>query len=227
MTKHIETRVIDNFLDEEDYILMRKVFLNEWSEEELLAPDFKTIAWRTSQIVYKSHWNEDLDPTDNIQMVAPLSGGINNEVVSLEPFAKKINPLVFTRIKANITFRGLKINEHGLHCDISPKNPSVLAENDQLSHVPMATGVYYLNTCDGYTLFEDGTKVPSVGNRFIEFDRTLKHTGTNTTDTALRSVINFNYIPKPRFTGAGEDVFRFPCDPLADLGYDPSDNVFS
>ena len=54
----------------------------------------------------------------------------------------------------------------------------------------------HLNTCDGYTVFKNGEKVESVANRYIEFDSNLMHSGTSTTDSKRRVVINFNYITK-------------------------------
>ena len=55
------------------------------------------------------------------------------------------------------------------------------------------TAIYYINDNDGYTLFEDGTKVESVANRFVRFPCTTRHTGTTCTDTDRRLLINFNY----------------------------------
>ena len=51
-----------------------------------------------------------------------------------------------------------------------------------------------MNTNDGYTEFEDGTKVESVANRLVTFPANLKHTGTSCTDEKTRIVINFNYF---------------------------------
>ena len=55
------------------------------------------------------------------------------------------------------------------------------------------TAVYYLNTCNGYTLFADETKVESIANRFVMFDGHLEHTGVTCTDEPARFVINFNW----------------------------------
>jgi len=224
MTRHIETRVIHDFLSEEDYAYYRKKLLydmNDAEEQEMLGE--KPLLWRTSKIVSDKDWHEDeVNTRDNFQMVSQFLLEENRDSINLQPFLEAINPLFFARIKANITFRGDKILEHGMHVDVGHRDRNIAPDQDYLAHIPIATGVYILDTCDGYTAFEDGTKIPSVGNTYIEFDRTMKHTGTNTTNQNKRCVINFNYMPKPRFPGAGEDVFRFPCDPLADLGFDPA-----
>ena len=53
-----------------------------------------------------------------------------------------------------------------------------------------------MNNCDGYTEFEDGTKVFSKENRFVTFPTKMRHTGTTCTNNHIRLVINFNYIIK-------------------------------
>ena len=46
--------------------------------------------------------------------------------------------------------------------------------------------------------FENGEKIESVENRLVIFDSTIKHTGTTSTDTKFRSVINFNYYAEKK-----------------------------
>ena len=63
---------------------------------------------------------------------------------------------------------------------------------EKLKH--WTTSIFYVNTNNGYTVFEDGTKVESVANRMLTFPSNLKHCGTSCTDKNIRSVINFNYL---------------------------------
>ena len=51
-----------------------------------------------------------------------------------------------------------------------------------------------LNTCDGYTKLEDGTKIDSVANRILLFDPGEEHASTTTTNVSARFNINMNYI---------------------------------
>ena len=53
--------------------------------------------------------------------------------------------------------------------------------------------LYSLNTCDGYTIFEDGTKVKSVANRALLFDPSIPHCSTTCTNAWYRSNIILNY----------------------------------
>ena len=58
------------------------------------------------------------------------------------------------------------------------------------------TSIFYINTCNGYTEFENGEKVESVRNRLVSFPSDLKHRGVSQTDTQVRYVINFNYLKR-------------------------------
>ena len=51
-----------------------------------------------------------------------------------------------------------------------------------------------MNDNNGYTLFEDGTKVESKENRVVIFDSQMRHAGIPCTDEKRRVVINFNFI---------------------------------
>ena len=59
---------------------------------------------------------------------------------------------------------------------------------------PHRNAVFSINTCDGYTKLEDGTKVESVANRMVTFPGNIEHRGTSCTDKKIRVVINFNYF---------------------------------
>lgn len=94
-----------------------------------------------------------------------------------------LNPVSLIRIKANLLPRCQEHIEHGMHVDVSNSNCSDLR-----------TAILYVNTNNGYTLFEDGTRVNSVANRMVFFPTQMHHTGTTCTDEKIRVVINFNYL---------------------------------
>ena len=77
--------------------------------------------------------------------------------------------------------------------NFSPKNVNII---EQRLHRDGSfgdyTAVYYINSCNGYTYFEDGYKVKSVANRIVIFPRDTQHSGTTSSDS-YRQVINFNY----------------------------------
>tara|TARA_R100001509_G_C4822563_1_gene200350 strand:+ start:159 stop:638 length:480 start_codon:yes stop_codon:yes gene_type:complete len=95
----------------------------------------------------------------------------------LQPILSKIKYKKLNRLKANLLIRDINITEHGMHID----------QNEGI------TGIFYVNTCNGYTKFENGMKIKSEENKYIEFNSILKHSGSSCTDEKRRVVINFNY----------------------------------
>ncbi len=93
------------------------------------------------------------------------------------PVLKNIKYKKIFRIKANLLTRTNEIIQYDFHTDQEKGT----------------TGILYLNNCNGYTKFENGKKVISEENKYVEFDSSLKHTGSSCTDEQRRIVINFNY----------------------------------
>ena len=93
------------------------------------------------------------------------------------PVLKKIKYKKINRVKANLLTRTNKIMEHGFHIDQDIGT----------------TGILYLDNSNGYTKFENGKKIKSEENKYIEFNSALNHTGSSCTDEKRRVVINFNY----------------------------------
>jgi hypothetical protein len=69
--------------------------------------------------------------------------------------------------------------KHGFHIDYEFNHKAALL---------------YLNTCNGYTGFEDDVKVESVENRMVIFDGSTPHHSTTCTDTQSRYVLSINYF---------------------------------
>ena len=85
----------------------------------------------------------------------------------------------FIRIKINMYPYTETLKEYGMHTDLP------------YSH---KAAIFYINTCDGYTKLEDGTKIDSVANRMLLFDASKPHTPCNCTNQSVRVNINFNYF---------------------------------
>jgi len=102
----------------------------------------------------------------------------------LKPLISEINPIAIWRIKANLSVQQKIITEGGMHLDTSVN----------LKYTNMMTSIYYVNSNDGYTKLEDGTKIESIENRLVTFNSNIKHTGSTCTDSKVRVVINLNYF---------------------------------
>jgi len=129
--------------------------------------------------------NYKVSPGDNIVQFTHMfyeNHNINSEHYKfLQTILNKINPSAIRRIKANMTYREKDFKDFDLHTDFSGN-----FENQK-------TGIFYMNTNNGKTVFENGEKIDSVENRMVIFPANLKHAGTTHTDTSIRCVINFNW----------------------------------
>jgi len=183
--------IIDNFLPEELY------------KEVQSAINDPTIAWQVSCEGYSygadkydsllsSHGVGVVDEKFDIQNVIMLKNtdGFRKEIQQLPIFYDVLSfmedyfsSVMSLRMKLNLTFCTENQRTNGFHVDFSA-----------LSDVKYTTVVLYLNDNNGMTLFEDGTKVESVGNRAVVFDGHTFHAPANQTDTKKRFVLNYNFI---------------------------------
>jgi hypothetical protein len=99
----------------------------------------------------------------------------------LDKILEKLVPTTLLRVKANLLTISEKQEIFDYHVDIADTEKG-------------KTAIFYINSNNGFTVFEDGTKISSVANRIVIFDANVLHTGTTCSDQKTRCVINFNYI---------------------------------
>lgn len=99
----------------------------------------------------------------------------------IEPVLRKIDPAMILRLKVNLRPKCFEHFIGGFHVDTGQE---------------CTTSIFYLNTNNGYTEFEDGSKIPSIENTLVSFDSSVRHTGVGQTDEEVRLVLNMNYISK-------------------------------
>ena len=109
----------------------------------------------------------------------PNRGVVSPHMDKISPLLFKINPQVWIRVKANMNPRSVDKELGVLHRDVK---------------YDCNTAIYYVNSNNGYTEFEDGTQVKSVENRVVIFNSNMLHTGRNCTDENVRVLINLNYF---------------------------------
>lgn len=142
-------------------------FFSNHTVSKTVGLDDKRVDYKFHHVFYEKH--------------APNSVFI--DVIS--PIIKVLSPLALVTSRAFLsTFTGQKVN-HGFHTDH-------LVE-DERSKL-MKTAIFYVNTNNGGTLFEDGTFVESIENRLLIFSTSQRHAAITATDVAARVVLNFNYI---------------------------------
>jgi|TARA_R110000803_G_scaffold40472_1_gene87234 hypothetical protein len=97
----------------------------------------------------------------------------------LTPLISRLNFNYLIRAKANLYTRKHKHIKTNFHVDFTDKHTVAL---------------YSINTNNGYTLFENGKKVPSIENQMLIFDGSLAHASVSQTDASIRVNININLI---------------------------------
>jgi hypothetical protein len=169
--------VIDNFLPTDLFLDISDFFFSDkivwyWNE-------FKT----THE---KIKYDDQLDELDDFQYIHPLYN-FNKPVsnVNIQVFIDALNMKHIVKAKANSTIRMNSIFRYGFHTDVGLSG--------------CKTSIFYMNTNDGFTEFENGDRIESIANRMITFDSSLKHTGTSCTNKKRRIVLNFNYFNHDNF----------------------------
>ncbi len=70
----------------------------------------------------------------------------------------------------------------------------IVSESHRDMNEPHKVALWSLNTNNGYTLFDNGDRVPSVENQMVYFDGSEKHSTVSQTDSKLRINVNINYV---------------------------------
>ena len=91
----------------------------------------------------------------------------------------KFDVKALIRCKVNCYPRTDEHIRHNFHTDVDYSHSAV---------------IFSLNTCNGWTEFEDGTRVESVANRALIFDASKLHASVTCTDQKCRWNIIFNYL---------------------------------
>ena len=191
MPSKIEVKIEDNFLNQTQFNELQSFIMG------------KMITWHYQPIIDNVRLdglNEDIEDKDKFQFIHVFYGSyipISNTIEKLNPIVTKLNPMSIWRIKANLLTKTSNINENSFHVDmgrIFKEGIEVDTEGYPKILEHSTTSIFYMNTNNGYTKFEDGTKVESVANRLISFPSNMKHKGTSCTDEKTRVVINFNYF---------------------------------
>ena len=165
-------KIEDNFLEQKEFDNLQIVIMGE------------IFTWN---YITRIDSGDDVDKFQFTHMFYFNNAPTSPFLEILTPIIKKIDPITLGKIKANLLTRTPNIIENTFHVDGD-------ATYDEEKLKQLTTSIFYVNTNNGYTKFEDGTKVESVANKMVTFPTNMKHTGTSCTDEQTRVVINFNYF---------------------------------
>ena len=162
-------KVIDNFLNDDEFNIIQQYFIND------------SFTWHLNDSI--ANKRQGIDQYQFTHTFFDISKpSLQNYSSFLQPLLLKLKPQYIFRIKANLRPRTTQGVLSDYHVDMS---------------LNQQTAIYYLNTNNGYTKFQenDYDDVPSVANRLLTFSGQLKHCGCSATDSNYRIVLNINYIP--------------------------------
>lgn len=162
-------KIIDNFLPQEAFLEVQRNMLGPhipWAYNSFIVKDGSTAV-------------EELHNYQFTHTFYKLHNATTDWINVIAPVLDKIQPSALVRIKANLMPRTDIHVLHEYHYDHDYFDGKI--------------ALFYVNTNDGYTIFEDGTKIESVENRLLIFNGDILHTGTTCTDQKVRCVINFMF----------------------------------
>ena len=170
--------IIDDFLEQKDFDELQ---FHVMSGKKFKGGEF---SWFYRTVI---DYKDDEDKYQFIHSFYEKSAPMSQFIEILTPIINSIDAISLFRIKANLLTRTPDIIKNQFHIDIG-------MSEEKLKQ--LMTSIFYVNTNNGYTEFEDGTKVESIANRMVFFPSNVKHRGTSCTDERVRVVINFNYFSK-------------------------------
>lgn len=171
-----DIKVIDDFLPKSEFMQLQQLMCGS------------TFSWYFIDIINYDWSEKEKNDLRNFQFVHLLLGR-NQESFSthtkliLDLFQERLNAFMFIRIKANLNVNSPNVEVYDWHTDYY----------SEWSKQSMSA-VFYLNSNDGYTEFQDGTKIESIENRIAIFPTMTSHRATNCSNTKSRVVLNFNYF---------------------------------
>ena len=147
--------VIDNFLPHQDFQNIEKYFID-------------ILQWKYQPCkVYDGPNENDIDNYQFEHLFyfqescnGNFRYGMSPDFESVVPLLNKIDFLALHKVKANLEPLKSKQFFSDFHYDWAESVEDPIPSNK------MTTAIYYVNTCDGYTEFEDGTKTQCVSMDF-------------------------------------------------------------
>lgn len=175
--------VVDSCLSNNDFAIIKNTMLGSdfpWylCPTKVLYDEESTVEDKYNYQFTHIFYNNSIVRSDWFNILSPL--------LKLIILPGKTTELV--RIKANLLPATHDIIQYDYHTDIDYSN--------EYDNFEKKTAVFYVNTNNGYTIFDNGTKIESVENRLLTFPAENKHTGSSCTDQRTRCVINLNYVYK-------------------------------
>ena len=157
-----------NFLEDKDFYTLADVMFGPhfpWFFQPQKVSDNEALSYKSCQHTHMFYDDNKIN---------------SNFYDVIDPLLDNLDIRSLIRVKANMTIGDPDPIESGMHVDFPYEDSK--------------TAVFYLNSNNGYTLFENGEKIPSEQNSIAIFNSQLKHCGITCSDEQIRIVININYF---------------------------------
>jgi len=170
--------VIDNFLDEVDFKKINSIFF----PQDLSNPS--NFAWNYQKGIVR---DPDLGPTGYeehdwmyVHQLYSSDNGLKFDkyYFLIKPILNQLNVKKLFDIRANLLVPTKEHVFHEFHVD------------RKVSH---QVALFYVTTCNGFTILKDTAKVDCISNRMLIFDGSIEHHSVTSTDYP-RCAININYV---------------------------------
>ena len=185
----------DNYLEEFTFDVMKGKIVPQDLEKKKYDDqlmDYQPIQWT---FIYPQVYEDYIPSKDkesinslynwNLSHTFYIKGHTSPSIGIIKPLIDKIDLLGLYRIKANLTIK---------HPTEQYVMPFHVDREPPPKNVTMFTSIFYMNTNNGFTELEDGTRIDAVENRLLTFPADTYHAGSYCTDEFARIVINLNYF---------------------------------
>tara|TARA_R100001244_G_C5107580_1_gene120347 strand:+ start:23 stop:586 length:564 start_codon:yes stop_codon:yes gene_type:complete len=183
--KNIKIKIIKNFLDKESFKKLQDFVLGEecpWFYNKQKVKD----AYPLSSI--KGYESDDPHQFTHT-FLRYESMHWSTAAIHLSSFLAKMRPRFWIRIKGNMSTINSKPMVGGWHCDMT-------ADGHARPWTDTTSAIFYMNTNNGYTMFENGKKVFCEENKLATFPNNILHTGVSQTDAKVKVTLDLNYLDK-------------------------------
>ena len=126
---------------------------------------------------------EDAENTDTFMF--------NHILIHKEGECSNVGNMITNMVMKNIPHKKIYRSKINFYLKTETLKKHIFHKDDVNDNINVA--LFYINTNNGYTEFEDGTIINSKRNRLVLFPCKLKHRSTTSTDTRERINININY----------------------------------
>ena len=169
--------VIDNFLIESEFLPIKNMLLSAgfpWYHQD------KVSGAGDEEGMLDTYFSHVLFSSIRQDSEEGYPRGITSSFYNLFlPFIHKLEVNSLIKLRVNNYPHTHKKIQNNFHVD---------------NFYPHKVAILYINTNNGMTTLEDGTKINSVENRALLFDGLTKHCSTTCTNSRSRLVVNVNYI---------------------------------